>query len=181
MEYTLLNDLTLSTSIADLEELISNNIPFNFYSPNTEGGLYYYNVSIDLENKIKMMLPVPLRNEAAISLCKILKDVNPHKDHDSKCKINFYIHAGNARTIFFNDPGVPGYSFHGNEKENIYSVRDHKLKKISSFIAHDNEAYLLDTSKIHMVLMPSESSRLIVSVSFDTQYEDVLSILKRNN
>lgn len=175
MEYALLKNLSLSIDPVTIEKLLDNQTPFKGYPPNQDtSGLFYYHAPFELIDTVKKLLPKSLRDEAEISLCRILQGVFPHRDHDCKSKINFYIQAGRATTVFFNDPDMPGYKFNGDGEGNIYSLQKHKLSKTSSFRAQDNETYLLDTSKIHMVIMPKDNVRLILSVSFKSQYADVL-------
>ena len=179
MLYTKLDNLMTIFDISEIENIIQTSSSFKSYSPVQDGnGLFYYAATESIINQVKNILPSILQDEAEIVLCKIYKGALPHQDHDCKCKINFYLKTGSAKTVYFSKPDIDGYSYHNNSQHNMYDIKQHRLKKIGSFIANDGETYLLDTSQIHAVIMPEEATRIIVSVSFNRPYNEILGILK---
>jgi hypothetical protein len=182
MEYTKLNNLTNIFNINEIEDIIKTEQPIKSYSPIQDGtGLFYYTAPESLISDVKKLLPTILQNEAEVVLCKIYKGALPHKDHDCKCKINFYLRASNAKTVYFSDPSSDGYSFSNTDQHNRYDIKQHRLRKTNSFVAQDDEIYLIDTSKIHAVIMPESLNRIIVSISFNRTYDEILGILKVDN
>ena len=179
MLYTKLDNLITTFDISEIENIIQNSPSFKSYSPVQDGnGLFYYAAPKSIINQVKNILPTVLQDEADVVLCKIYKGALPHRDHDCKCKINFYLKTGNAKTVYFGEPTIDGYSYHNDYQHNMYDIKEHRLKKIGSFIANVGETYLLDTSQIHAVIMPEESTRIIVSISFNRSYDEILGILK---
>jgi hypothetical protein len=179
MEYTKLNNLPNIFNINEVEDIIENEPSIKSYSSVQDGtGLFYYIAPESLISNVKKLLPNILQNEAEVMLCKIYKGALPHKDHDCKCKINFYLRASNAKTVYFSDPASDGYSYNNTEQHNMYDIKQHRLRKTNSFVAQDGEIYLIDTSKIHAVIMPESLDRIIVSISFNRAYDEVLDLLK---
>ena len=80
--------------------------------------------------------------------------------------------------MYFSDPASDGYSFSNTDQHNRYDIKQHRLRKTNSFVAQDDEIYLIDTSKIHAVIMPESLNRIIVSISFNRAYDEILGILK---
>jgi hypothetical protein len=178
MDYKLLEKFNVNFDVDNIISVIESSESFKFYSPQNDGkGLFYYAAPEPLVNELKTLLPEGLRSGAEISLCKILKGAIPHRDHDCASKINFYLKAGSAKTIFFEDPDTEGHSYHNNHQHNIYDIKEHRLRKSSQFVAKDGETYLLDTSRIHTVLMPENEIRIIVSISFSKPFDEVLGKL----
>ena len=68
--------------------------------------------------------------------------LNPHVDHGPICCINYHIESCEAKTDF--------YSINGKTKNKAVFTHD-ELTLEDSFIAKDNEAWLLDISKPHSV------------------------------
>lgn len=182
MLYTKLDNLTTIFNISEIENIIQTSPSFKSYSPVQDGnGLFYYAATESIINQVKNILPSILQDEAEVVLCKIYKGALPHRDHDCKCKINFYLKTGNAKTVYFSEPTIHGYSYNNDNQHNMYDIKQHRLRKTGSFIASEGETYLLDTSQIHAVIMPEETTRIIVSISFNRSYDEILGLLKVDN
>lgn len=165
-------------NLQEIENVINHSPITKGYSPNKDhNGLFYYNSTQTITDLVKSYLPDSLAKTGEVSFCKIIGGIVPHRDHDCKSKINIYLRAGSARTVFFKDPGYPGKSFHNDDRHNIYNYKEDNLRVSETFIANDNEVYLLDTSCIHCVILPPNEYRIIVSISFDEEYVNVLEQL----
>lgn len=169
-------DISTVLNTEAVENIINQSSSFKGYSPNKDdNGLFYFNSSEEITEFVKHALPAGLRELGRVSLCKIIGGAVPHRDHDCKCKINFYLRSGDAKTFFFSDPDIPGYSYNNDNQHNIYSLKEHRLKRTCDFVAKDGDIIALDTSQIHAVSLPQGNTRIIVSISFDILYEDLLS------
>lgn len=179
----MMNFLKISTNftLIDLQKLnlvLDDQHPSKYYSPdNNDVGLFYYNSNLEIQNIVKDFLPVSVSNQATIDLCKINHGVLPHKDHDCACKINFYIKASDAKTVFFEDSSENGYSYKNNGKNNMYDIKLNRLKRSEMFVAKDGDVYLLNTSKIHSVIMNKSDTRIIVSASFTRTFEEIRNLI----
>ncbi len=176
--YKKIDNIKFDVDLLFISDTIDNSNSTKGYSPKKDDtGLYYFESPDQIVDHVKQLLPEFLKDKGDVSLCKITGGAVPHRDHDCLCKINFYVKSGNAKTYFFNDPGKPGYSYNNDNQYNIYSVKDHRLSRHSDFVASDGDVFLLDTSEIHAVTLPAGEDRIIVSVSFNLPFEEVLSIL----
>ena len=164
--------------IDKIKEQINSLNSITGYSPNNnDKGVFYYQANEYVLKILDKIIPKDLMDIGTVSICKINDGAVPHKDHDCKCKINFYLKTGNAKTIFFNDVDIQGYSYHTDDRYNIFDLRKHRLKSKSSFTAADGEIYLLNTSDIHAVTTINNYERIIVSISFEKEFDEILSKL----
>ena len=148
------------------------------YSPTGDDkGVFYYQANEYVLKILEKTVPKELLDIGTVSICKINDGAVPHKDHDCKCKINFYLKTGDAKTIFFNDVDVQGHSYHADSRYNIFDLRKHRLKSKDSFTARDGETYLLNTSNIHAVTTINNYERIIISISFEKEFDEILSKL----
>jgi hypothetical protein len=178
MEFKLLEKNVKDIKLENVKSIIEESNMFNEYRPyNDESGLFYYDANTALRSWMTSYLPPSLREYAEISVCKIINGVLPHKDHDCSSKINYYLKSGNAKTVFFEDPQISGYSYHHDEKMHMYDIKKNRLKRLSEFTADEGDIFLLNTSKIHAVFMNQADIRIIVSASFNLSFEKVLNLL----
>lgn len=152
--------------------------PDNFlasYNPfNDHRGLTYFGANEHQKQVVLSILPPDIRWAIDdIALCRIIGGAAPHKDHDCKCKINFYLRTGEARTVYFKDSEKPGISYHGDNRRHIYDIQKHRLRRTDEFTAQDGDIYLMDTSRIHAVFMEEEAERHMVSVSFRASFDEI--------
>lgn len=146
------------------------------YNPfKDERGLTYYQADQYQRDVVLSIVPPSLHSRVEeVSLCRILGGAAPHRDHDCQSKINFYLKTGDARTIYFKDPGVDGISYHNDSRRHIFSIKEHRLRRVSEFQAQAGEVFLLDTSQIHCVAMADDAERHMVTISFRADFSDVL-------
>lgn len=104
----------------------------------------------------------------------------PHRDHDAKVALNFYIHAGLDATKFYSLKDLdadPIFHYPGKEDAKIYDYSS--LIEEGCFIASSNDVYLLNVSNIHSVEKVSKVPRVFISYSWNNNsYEEVLKNIK---
>lgn len=99
----------------------------------------------------------------------------PHKDHNTLCVLNYYIHAGNDETVFYSlkNNEVQPFRYKDKEVSNIYCPDD--LVEVDKFVAHSNDAYLLDVSQIHAVKKLTDQPRIFISYQWkENIYNEIL-------
>lgn len=112
-----------------------------------------------------------------------------HSDLKSRVTLNYYVISGGCTTAFYekkheNVPSVSVPSHTGkNDDVTFYQLED--LIKVDEFIAKDNEAYLLDVTKIHAVLSPVDKDqralRKTISYVWENPEYDFDTILESIN
>jgi hypothetical protein len=101
--------------------------------------------------------------------------VVPHKDSDRNTAINFYMKANDEKTLFYDDSGK---SYYIKRLDNYISFPDWLNDPVCSFTAKTGDAYLLNVSCFHSVTDMKEGAlRAMITIGFQTRYEDVLQIL----
>ncbi len=84
------------------------------------------------------------------TLMTINSSIYPHIDRDYKATVNFYLETGGEyETIFFSDGELATINDVVDYSSGVYN--EETLTKVGSFIAKNNEAWLLDVSMIHTV------------------------------
>lgn len=171
--HLVLPDLTADELSAD--KMLTTYNPFKDHR-----GLAYFPANDHQRSVVMSILHPDLHSLVEeIALCRVLGGAVPHKDHDCHAKINFYLKTGDARTVFFKDPGVDGTSYHNDDRSRIYSIKEHRLRRAGEFTAQPGDVFLLDTSEIHAVMMADNAERHMISISFranfDTVYRNVFN------
>jgi len=70
--------------------------------------------------------------------------------------LNFYLTAGNERTWIWKIKNITNTSMVHNKHVNVFRYDD--LEKVDSYIANQNDVYLLDTHSIHSVWKEKNSA-----------------------
>jgi hypothetical protein len=175
MHYVKLDNFSI-----DIDLFQYKGIPGHNYPGITPGiWLRYYNFS-DI-NKYKEYFPkftdlIP----DTILLAEITGKgvLGPHIDHGPKVVLNWYVNSNDSFTYFYNkNEGAQGIILPGQTEANIFFPN--QVTKVDEFVAKDNDAYLLNVSKIHSVLSPNEGVRRFVSIGWKTRsYEEVLESIR---
>ena len=130
------------------------------------------------------VIPEQYRKYFNLEIMDIYGSVTPHIDNSIKATINFYLQTGNAETVFYDLIDENG-SLQIKNNGNGYVFTLNSLKKVSSFIANDNDVYILDTSKPHSVNFPKTNPNgyrtAIILQTKKFTYEQVLDMLKETN
>lgn len=104
--------------------------------------------------------------------------LDPHKDHGPRVSLNYYIEAGEDKTVFYElkDTSMSGNNYPGKKEANIFKVE--QLDRIEEFVAESNTSYLLNVSKIHSVEKVTDNQRIFLTYAWhDHSYEEVLESL----
>jgi hypothetical protein len=131
--------------------------------------LLMYRLTDDVEKSILRQLPEALLAREVPGVyymrmpkpCAESKALPPHVDRGRRAAINIYTKCGGETTQFFEaDEGAK------------------ELRLVESFVANEGEAWLMDVSKPHAVLMASAFERCGVSLSFrKARFEELAKIL----
>jgi len=106
--------------------------------------------------------------------------LNPHRDHNTKVALNYYIQSNDDITTFYHDNDkIMGFSYGNRPESNVYDVKD--LTVSCEFVATSNTAYLLDVTKIHSVTKSSLLCRKFISYhwkdhTFDEIFQDLIDM-----
>jgi hypothetical protein len=117
-----------------------------------EKGLQYFNVDNKLHNLFNI-IKEPFRNLFHLTFLEINAGViPPHTDNNIKVSINFYIETNNCETTFYSlkDKNCQGIKSANQTNGRFYSLND--LNKEESFIAKNNDVYILNVTKPHGVI-----------------------------
>lgn len=103
--------------------------------------------------------------------------LDPHIDHGVATVFNYYLEACDSLTHFYKlNDGCLGYYYEGRDTANIFDFN--QVVKIDSFIAKNNEAYILDVSKIHSVESVKAGTRQFIQWQWNNmQFEQVCKLL----
>lgn len=132
--------------------------------------LIYYGIKPEYHEALLKKLPESLRGIAHVCVTRITGPglAVPHVDHGWMSKINFYVSGAGGKTTFHelaNDQ-PDAITYEGKERANIFHMKD--LVDVGSFSASNGEAYALDVSKIHSVMMKSRETRVMIAFAFKT-------------
>jgi hypothetical protein len=139
-------------------------------------------------NSIKSILPNKIKPHIlSISLMSI-RETYPHRHKIEKCVINFYIEVNGEETEIFEGENVVDNRWLNTDNLNYEMLYIDKLTKVESYIAKENEAWLLDTIQPHSVAnkdlsitgheryQPFDGEfRLILQVRISLSYQDALN------
>jgi hypothetical protein len=151
----------------------------NSYGTNGKG-LFYFSID-DTNAHLFDCIRAPFRKHFYITVLKInIPFVPPHTDSNIKASINFYIQTNNCKTTFYDikNPNFQERKIKNQTNGSIFNIED--LNETSSFIAKDNEAYLLDVTKPHSVLSLSGTTSERIAICLQTltlSYEETLTVL----
>lgn len=157
--------------------------PFIWYGVEKNGvklGSFFYRV---LDNNVaesyKGIIHPDKRRFYSVCLAKINKPLGPHTDSNVKTNVNFYINAGNHRTVYYSIKNDVSYKGLNQTNGSMYFREN--LEEIGSFTAHDQECWLLDVTKPHSVDAISNSEEERVILQLQTNFftaEETLSFLQ---
>lgn len=152
------------------------------YGVNIDGqfkGIQYLNLNSLLHSQIYSVLPERCRKDFFMSLMKVNHSIPPHTDSGINSTINFYIKTENCLTQFYKFKDEQPNTYQIDNQTNGFIYQEDDLEKTESFIAKDNEVWLLDVTRPHAV-KPNNvlSERLAITLGTQYYYQDVCQILK---
>jgi hypothetical protein len=119
-------------------------------------GIKYCYIDINNPEKLINIFPEKQQKDCTLSVMDINYNIPPHTDSGISAIINFYIKSDNCVTQFYK---IKNQNYNSMQIQNqtdgiIFDTND--LEETVSFIAKDNEAYLLDVSQPHAVFSADE-------------------------
>lgn len=145
-------------------------------SPLGHYGLQYFEIDEKSKRFYLNCLPDNLQDKCLYVTLVYMKGpatVHAHRDTECKSAINWYMTAGNATTRIYSDENAKTINeYMGFTIENAFDRET--LCLVDSFVAKDNEVWILDTQIIHDVQQNNNLERKFIQWGFDIDYEDLL-------
>jgi len=141
-------------------------------------GIQYRLVWSPEVEKLYKILPERYWKDFHVSEMKIDCAVPPHTDTEIVTTINFYIQTEGCRTVFFNKKVADPKTFKLEQQTNGRIFYPEDLEEVSSFVAKDNEVWVLDVTQIHSVEGEFKLRKALTLGTFVHKYNDVLEMLK---
>jgi hypothetical protein len=155
-----MNFKKINMDLSDLN-LLDFNSGVCLHNPNRLGLSYYRLKTPDQQRLLQARLPAEYQNKPVTIFYCIMTGPGkllPHVDTHTTTAINYYIKAANGITTFYK-----GGVAHPNIQN---SFLEESLKQAESFIAKDNECFVLNVSNIHNVELLSTESRHFINFAF---------------
>jgi hypothetical protein len=132
--------------------------------PGKTASISYYEID-DVDNSILNAIKFKI-DPIRICYAEIVGHgtLGAHRDYGAKTALNFYINSCNATTNF--------YRTDNHSNKNIFTMSEIEL--IDSFIAKDNEYYLLNVDQIHSVIFPETGKRTFITWQWTVDFEEVI-------
>jgi hypothetical protein len=150
----------------------SNNYPLSYdYVETNNVDIFFKVIPKKYQDKFNLLLMTATANLPA------------HTDSDILATINFYINTGEAKTVFYkiisSNPKTSKVA--GQSNGNVFEIKD--LEIYDSFMANNNEAYVLDITNPHSVEDVKSSDIRIAFVLQTTyfSYDEVCAMLIETN
>ena len=100
--------------------------------------------------------------------------VDPHRDYDLLCSVNYYFKAGGATTFWYK---AKEHAVEQISTEYLYQAYNHNDIELSDkFTAKNNECYLLNNAEIHSVSAGNET-RQFIQIQYDKPYYEIARLL----
>lgn len=143
-------------------------------------GISYYNVEKDIEDVLLNIVPEMYRDTFKVLLMIINRDeIPPHIDSNALVVINLYLKTcGATKTTFYTEKKFDTEYTKIENQTDGYMLDDKNLDEIYSFVAKEDEAWVLDVKKPHSVKCETKNEIRIAFtlLSFTQSYEDTLKI-----
>jgi hypothetical protein len=145
-------------------------------------GLHYSFADIANADELMAVIPEQYRKDFCLSIVEINTNVPAHTDSGIKAVINFYIKTDGCATRFFT-PKADARTYQIENQHDggrIYDEAD--LEEAGSFIAQDDDAWLLDVTMPHAVKPNSDQVRIAAQIATNSyNYNQVLNMLEANH
>jgi len=155
-----MNFKKIKLDFSDLD-LLDFNSGVCLHNPNNLGLSYYRLKTLNQQRLLKSRLPAEYQNKhVTIFYCIMIGPgkLLPHIDVHTTTAINYYIKSGNGITTFYKG-GVAHPTIQN-------SFLEESLEQAESFVAKDNECFVLNVSNIHNVELPGTKSRHFINFAF---------------
>jgi hypothetical protein len=125
-----------------------------FTGVNVDGdlkGIDYKKIWSPDSEKIYGILPRRVWDDFHLTVMSINSPIPPHTDTEIVTTINFYIDTDGCETVFYDSKTDTPRSYQIENQTDGYIFLKEDLTPIASFVAQDNEIWVLDVKKIHSV------------------------------
>jgi hypothetical protein len=177
MTYSNLGLLDIDIDLGSLKGTLSNKYPGT--EPGMELRYYYVNNYKLFYEKLPMFIKL-LPDIILIAEINGPGHLGAHRDHGTKCVLNWYVESNNDRTFFYKEKlNAKPFVAEGETVANIYSLDEVEI--VDTFTAKDNEMYLLNVSEIHSVLSTNKGVRRFVNLAWrNADYNTILQRIRTN-
>jgi hypothetical protein len=154
----------------------------SYYSETRGGGSAFWelkNKDILMSKLNKNIFGIP---PTMIQYCEFTGGglVTPHIDRDTTVALNLYLETADCRTIFYKVKETSGANpeLHSNKSQLATVSNLNNLEEIGSFIAKNNETYLLNTDMLHGIEKPDTRPRTMITFRWMRySYDEILESL----
>ena len=147
-------------------------------------GIWYSGVEFENKDSIFNIIPDRFKPYFDINIMEVNTRIPPHTDSTILATINCYIKTDNCLTQFYKFKNENPTTRQIENQTNGYLFNVEDLETTDSFIAEENDAYLLDVSKPHSVI-PLETVPVYRSaIVFQTKnftFDEVSKMLTETN
>lgn len=143
-------------------------------------GIKYYNVQLQEGYKLCWnLIPEKYHKDFYTSLMRINTQIPPHTDTSDKTVINTYIRPENCLTQFYSFKTDKPKTTQITNQTDGFLFDEKDLNKTNSFIAKNNEVFVLDVTKPHSVIPQGVfEERMIIQLATSTyHFNDVCNML----
>jgi len=131
-------------------------------------------------------LPETIRNKKTgfyivnVDFGKGSPEIRAHKHTKEKCVLNVYLKTNGEETIFYEGQEVILDPTEGRSVRPFYNLSHDTLQKVESFIAQENECWLLNTDQPHSIIAGKELGiRSFIQIYFlENTYDEIINLLK---
>ena len=142
--------------------------------------LDYYIVELQYPDDFLKYVPERYRDDFMLLFMRANTYVPPHTDSNIQCTINFYMKTDNCRTQFykFKTDDVKKMQLDAQTNGFYFDVND--LEQTESFVAENNEAWVLNVAEPHAVLAGKRfiERNTITLSTMKYNYDEVIEMLK---
>jgi len=125
------------------------------------------------------VIPKRYWDDFDFTLMTINSRIYPHIDRDYVATINFYLETGGeyVTSVYQDTDTKSDINDKVDYSSGVFNLED--LREVGSFIAKNNEAWLLDVSRIHTVHNINDTTRKALSLrTTKHSYDEVYNMLK---
>jgi len=113
-------------------------------------GIGYFGVDVFDHSIFFNYIPEKYAKDFIFQHMKINYRIPPHVDSGIKTTLNFYLKTDECETVFYTvKENAKSFKLENQTNGDSYTYDD--LNKVGSFVAHDNEVWLLDVTMPHSV------------------------------
>jgi hypothetical protein len=144
-------------------------------------GIDYRKIWSPESNNFYGIIPERYWNDFHLTIMTINCIIPPHTDTEIITSINFYLKTDNCTTTFYKPKVDNPRTVQVENQTNGHIYFEEDLIEVDSFVAKDNEVWLLDVSQIHGVKGKINLRSAITLGTFVHKYEYVIEMLKETD